>query len=418
MGATLTEKIIAKNAGKKKVSPGEIVTVSPDRILSHDNTAAIIKHFRKLGVEKVIAPEKLVIVLDHVVPAATETYAVNHKEIRRFVDEQEIRNFFDAGCGICHQVLPEEGFAVPGTLIVGADSHTTTYGAFGAFSTGVGRSEIAVTWATDEIWLRVPESYKIVINGELPPGVTSKDVILKIIGEIGADGALYKAVEFAGPVVDRMTIAGRMVLSNMAMEMGAKNGIIAPDETAAKWLFKHGVSNFEALCPDDDASYEKVLEFNLGDLVPQIAFPHTVDNVKPIDEAEGIKVDQVLLGTCTNGRFEDLYLAAQILKGKKVAPGVRMLLFPASRNVYSQALKNGLMEIFADAGVIIMNPGCGPCLGAHEGILAPGEVCLSTANRNFKGRMGSTDSEIYLASPAVAAASAITGKITDPIIFM
>ncbi|MBN1755637.1 3-isopropylmalate dehydratase large subunit [bacterium] len=412
--ATLTEKIIARAAGQKSVEPGEIVNVSPDRILSHDNTAAIIKHFSKLGVKRVKYPDKIVIVLDHIVPASTETYAQNHLAIREFVKEQGLRYFYDVGCGICHQVLPEQGFATPGALIVGADSHTTTYGAFGAFSTGLGRSEIAVTWATDQIWLRVPESYKIVLEGQLPPDVTSKDIVLHIIGTLGADGAIYKAVEFTGPVIAGMSMASRMVLTNMAVEMGAKNGLIYPDSTTEDWLGEHGVSGYQAIYPDEKAEYARSFSFDLSGLKPQVAFPHTVDNVQPVSVAEGIKVQQVLLGTCTNGRLEDLRAAAGILKGRTIAPGTRMLVLPASRNILLQAVQEGLVETFLRAGAMVLNPGCGPCLGAHQGVLAPGERCLSTSNRNFKGRMGSTESEIYLASPLTAAATALEGKITDP----
>lgn len=413
MGKTFSEKILGIRA-KKTVLAGEVVTVSPDYILSHDNSAAIIGEFKKLGVTKVSCPQKLVIVLDHVVPASSEKYAQNHKIIREFVSEQEISNFFDVSNGICHQVFSENGFALPGKLILGADSHTTTYGAFGAFSAGIGRSEVASLWATDEIWLRVPETIKIQLEGKLPLGVFAKDIILKIIGEEGADRANYKAVEFTGLVVEELSLASRMVLANMAAEMGAKNGYCQPDDQLLDWLKGRAKDEFEVITSDRDACYQAALEYDVSSFEPQVACPHTVDNVKPVAEVQGIEFHQVVLGTCTNGRFEDLEVAARILKGKKIHPKVRALVIPASRQEYLLALKQGAIEILSAAGCLILNPGCGPCLGAHQGILAPGEVALSTANRNFQGRMGSRDAEIYLASPATVAASALEGKITDP----
>jgi len=411
---TFAQKILAEKAGLDHVAPSQIVTVTPDFCMSHDNTAAIAKIFSKIGVERVKDPERFVIVLDHTVPASTEKYALGHKEIRQFVAQQGIEHFYDGGVGICHQVLPEKGFALPGTLILGSDSHTTTYGAFGAFSAGIGRSEMAVLYATSKIWLKVPESFKIVVHGKLREPVTSKDLILKIIGDIGADGALYRSVEFTGEAIAEMSQASRMVLSNMAIEMGAKNGYIAPDDKTFRFLEGRAVRKYYPVYPDPDASYEKVLEFDASTLVPQVAKPHTVDNVSPVEEVAGTKIDQALLGTCTNGRLEDLRLAARILAGKKIAKGVRMLVLPASQEVMLDALAEGLIDTFVRTGALVLNPGCGPCLGAHQGVLAPGEVCLSTANRNFKGRMGSRDAEIYLASPATVAASALTGVITDP----
>jgi homoaconitate hydratase family protein len=413
LGKTFSEKILGSKAGRE-VQAGDVVTVSPDTILSHDNSAAIINEFEKLGVKNVKAPQKLVIVLDHVVPASSEEYAANHKMIREFVAEQKITNFFDIQEGICHQVLSEKGFALPGKLILGADSHTTSYGAFGAFSAGIGRSEVASLWATDEIWLKVPETIKVEINGTLSSGVFAKDVILNIIGNEGADRANYKALEFAGEVVRGFSLASRLVLANMAAEMGAKNGYCDPDEKTIQWLENRAKDDFSEVISDPDARYEAVLKYDISSLVPQVACPHTVDNVKPISKVEGTGFHQALIGTCTNGRLEDLEVAAGILKGRKVHPQVRMLVIPASRQEYVRSLKKGLIEIFADAGCIVLNSGCGPCLGAYQGILAPGEVALSTANRNFRGRMGSRDSEIYLASPATVAASSIEGKITDP----
>ena len=414
MGMTFAQKILAQKAGLDHVAPSQIVTVTPDFCMSHDNTAAISKIFAKIGVDRVKDPERFVIVLDHTVPPSTEKYALGHKEIRQFVAQQGIEHFYDGGVGICHQVLPEKGFALPGTLILGSDSHTTTYGAFGAFSAGIGRSEMAVLYATSKIWLKVPESFKIVVHGKLREPVTSKDLILRIIGDIGADGALYRSVEFTGEAIAEMSQASRMVLSNMAVEMGAKNGYIAPDDKTFRFLEGRAVRKYYPVYPDPDAEYEKVLEFDASSLGPQVAKPHTVDNVSPVEEVAGTKIDQALLGTCTNGRLEDLRLAARILKGKKIAKGVRMLVLPASQEVLLDALAEGLIDTFVRAGALVLNPGCGPCLGAHQGVLAPGEVCLSTANRNFKGRMGSREAEIYLASPATVAASALTGVITDP----
>ncbi|MDH4272711.1 MAG: 3-isopropylmalate dehydratase large subunit [Candidatus Aminicenantes bacterium] len=413
MGKTLSEKILGHKAGNE-VSAGEVVTVSPDYCLSHDNSAAIIGEFKKLGVERVKAPEKLVIILDHIVPAADEKYAQNHKTIREFVAAQGLPNFFDIQHGVCHQVLSEASFALPGKLIVGSDSHTTTYGAFGAFAAGIGRTEAASIWATDEIWLRVPETLRIEFSGKLPAGVYAKDVILKVIGDNGADRANYEAIEFSGPAAGDFSLASRMVLANMAAEMGAKNGYFEPDEKTFEWVKTRARADYEVVRSDKDAKYEAILKYDLSAIEPHIACPHTVDNVKPVREVEGKTFHQTLIGTCTNGRLEDIEVAAKILKGKKVHPGVRALVLPASREVYVEAMRKGLLEILSESGCVILNPGCGPCLGAHEGLLAAGEVVVSTSNRNFRGRMGSRDSEIYLASPATAAASALEGKITDP----
>ncbi len=413
MGQTFSEKILSQKAGRE-VKAGDVVTVSPDFILTHDNTAAIIQEFQKLDISKVRWPQKIVIVLDHVVPAAAEKYALNHKIIREFVSAQGISHFYDVHNGICHQVFSEEGFAMPGALILGADSHTTSYGAFGAFSAGIGRSEAASVWATGIIWLRVPETLKIVLSGQLSKGVFAKDIILRLIGEEGADRANYKAVEFSGEGGQSLSLASRLVLANMAAEMGAKNGYFPPDEKVFSFLSDRARGDYQPVYSDPDAFYEDILKYDLSTLEPQVACPHTVDNVKPVTEVMGTPFDQAVIGTCTNGRFEDLKVAADILRGKTIASSVRVLVIPASRTEYLKALHEGILADFVQAGCIILNPGCGPCLGAHQGILAPGEVALSTANRNFRGRMGSRDSEIYLASPATVAASVIQGKITDP----
>jgi 3-isopropylmalate/(R)-2-methylmalate dehydratase large subunit len=413
MGQTFAEKMFSRKMGRP-IKPSEIVVLSPDRLLSHDNTAAIAKTFAKMGAPGVRYPEKVVVVLDHCVPAATEKYAQNHKEVRAFVAAQGIEHFFDAGEGICHQVFAEQGFALPGEVVLGSDSHTTSYGALGAFAAGIGRSEMAACWAVDGLWLMCPASMKITVSGTFPYAVSAKDLILHIIGAIGADGALYKSVEFGGPTIGEMSIEGRLTLCNMAAEMGAKNGYVAPDEKTRAWLAGRARRAFEEVFPDQDAAYEQALTYDVAKLEPQIAAPHNVDNVGPVTAFEKVCVDQVVLGTCTNGRVEDLVVAADILRGRKVAAGVRVLVFPASRAVYLEAMGIGALATLAEAGCIIMNPGCGPCLGAHEGILTAGEVCLSTANRNFQGRMGSTDASIYLCSPATAAASALVGRIADP----
>jgi len=415
MGKTFVEKILGARAGRD-VSAGDIVTVRPDRVLSHDNSAAISGHFKKLGVDKVHDPERIVIVLDHCVPAADEKHAGNHKKIREFITEQQIPNFFDVDHGVCHQIFVEKGFARPGGLVVGSDSHTTTYGALGALSAGIGRTEAAVTWATGEIWLKVPSTLRIEANGVLGRGLSAKDLALKIIGTIGADGGLYQAVEFAGDAVRALDIPGRLVLCNMAAEMGAKCGYCEVDMLTRDYLQAIGVSEetWEAVSSDPDANYSGTIEIDCSSLAPQIAKPHTVDNTCDVTEVLGTQINQVLVGTCTNGRIEDLRSAAEVLRGKKIASSVRMLVLPASKSIWMKAATEGILTDLAEAGAVVLNPGCGPCLGAHQGALAPGEVCISTANRNFKGRMGCRDASVFLASPETAAASALTGVISDP----
>lgn len=408
---TMAKAIFGKKAGRK-VEVNEIIEIEPDILMTHENTAAISKKFYSMGVKKVWNPEKIVIPVDHCVPAANEKYAANHKLIREFAREQNIKYFYDIKEGICHQVLPEKGHVLPGYLILGSDSHTTTYGAFGAFSAGIGRSEAASIMATGKLWLKVPESMKITVNGKLEKGVYAKDMILHIIGDIKADGANYMSVEFYGDTIENLSIAGRMVLSNMSAEMGAKAGIVQCDKKTEEWLKPRVSGEIRAVKPIDN-KYEITLEYNAEDITPKVACPHTVDNVKDVSDVD-VEIDQALIGTCTNGRIEDLREAAKILKGKKVHKNVRLLILPASREVYLEALKEGLLTELVKSGAMILNPNCGPCLGAHEGILAPEEVCISTANRNFKGRMGCKEAFIYLASPATVAASALTGKITDP----
>ena len=414
MGHTFVEKVLARKAGLDSVVPGQIVTVRPDKLLTHDNTADISQKFRRIGVSKVADPGINVIVLDHVTPAANETYATNHQIIREFVAEQAIPAFYDIGEGICHQVLPEQGHAWPGAGIVGSDSHTPTHGAFGAFSAGIGRTEAAAVMATGQIWLRVPESFQIVVNGKLPARVSAKDVVLHIIGDLRADGANYRSVEFAGETVREMSVASRMVLTNMAAEMGAKNAVVEPDDKTRAWLQGRVKDSYEEIHADRDATYERVVVYDVSGLVPQVARPHTVDNVVAAKEMAGTLINQALIGTCTNGRLQGLEAAAELLPGKHIAPNVRLLVLPASREVLLAAIERGIVSDLVAAGATLLNPGCGPCLGAHEGCMAPGEVTISTANRNFRGRMGSKEAFIYLASPATVAASALTGAITAP----
>jgi 3-isopropylmalate/(R)-2-methylmalate dehydratase large subunit len=384
-------------------------------ILSHDNSAAILKIFEGLGGKKVWDPDRVFIALDHAVPPPDHKKANNHKMIREFVDRNGIKNFFDCGCGICHQVLPEEGLVEPGTVIFGSDSHTTTHGALGAAGIPIGRTETASVWALGETWLKVPPTIKFVLEGELREGVVAKDVILYVIGQVTADGATYKAVEFHGPVIDRMSIGGRLTLCNMAAEMGAKAGMVPFDGVTAEFLEGRLEGGFEAQAPDGDADYESVLEIDCSLIGPQVAMPHKVDNVVAAADLDETRIDVALLGTCTNGRLEDLHQAAEVLKGRKVARGVRLLVYPASRAVLEEANDDGTSAILLDAGAQIAVPACGPCLGAYGGVLAPGENCVSTANRNFKGRMGcKEDTGVYLASPATVAASAIEGRIVSP----
>ena len=413
----ITEKILAKASGKKAVHPGEIVDANVDMIMVHDLTGPLaVEAFKKIGVPKVWNNKKAVVILDHQVPAESVKAAELHKTMRQFAKEQNL-TFYDVGRGgICHQVMPEKGHVVPGSVIVGADSHTCTYGAFGAFATGIGSTEAAAVFATGKIWFKVPPTIKINVKGNFQKYVTPKDLILSIIGKMGVDGAIYKGTEFTGPTIKKMSIAGRMTLCNMAVEMGAKNGIIEPDETTHKFLEGRikAMPDFEALKSDKDAVYERTVEFDVSKMEPQVACPSSVDNVKPVSEVGNVPIEQAFIGSCTNGRLEDLRLAAEVLKGKRVKDGVRALVIPASQEVYRQALNEGLMEIFTDAGAIVCGSACGPCLGGHIGLLAAGESCVSSSNRNFIGRMGSTQASVYLASPATVAASAVTGKLTNP----
>lgn len=414
MGQTFAEKILALHSDKRQVYPGDIVEITPQVALSHDNTAAIVGIFQRMGGKKVFNPQMHAIFLDHAAPAPTTKHAENHRIIRDFVHEQAIPHFFDVGRGICHQVLVEEGLALPGEIVLGSDSHTPHAGVMGAFGAGIGRSEMASIWAVGTLWLRVPESLKIIVTGKMPAWVTPKDLALKIIGDLGADGALYLSVEWHGNVIADMSLSERATLTNMAAEMGAKNSYIPPDDKTLDYLSSRARRDFEPVLPDPDAAYLQVLEIDAGVLEPMIACPHTVDNVKPLSEVAGTKVDQAFLGTCTNGRLEDLASAAEILRGRKLSPGTRMIVIPASSEILREALRKGYVEDFLNAGALVESPGCGPCMGNHLGVPASGEVTISTANRNFQGRMGTKESEIYLASPAVTAASAVAGEIKHP----
>ncbi len=413
----ITERILAKASGKTTVQPGEIVDANVDKIMIHDLTGPLaVEAFKKIGTKKVWNKQKVVVILDHQVPAESIKAAELHKTMRQFAKDQQLRIYDVGRGGVCHQVMPEKGHVVPGTVIVGADSHTCTYGAFGAFATGIGSTEAAAVMATGKIWLKVPEAIRINVNGKFGNYVTAKDLVLNIIGKLGVDGAIYKSAEFTGQTIREMSMAGRMTICNMAVEMGAKNGIVEPDETTRKFLQGRvkTLPDFAALGSDRDATYEQTVEFNVTDLEPQVACPSSVDNVKPASEVGNVPVEQAFIGSCTNGRIEDLRLAAQIIKGKKVKDSVRALVIPASMEVYKQALTEGLTEIFTEAGAMVCGPACGPCLGGHIGLLAAEETCVSTSNRNFIGRMGSKEASVYLASPATVAASAVTGKITDP----
>ncbi len=414
MNLTIAEKILSRTSGKK-ASAGELVVAKIDAAMTHDGNAKLtIKAFQEMGGRKVWDPNRIAIVIDHVAPSASETISVVHQTMREFAAVQKIRNFYDIGSGVCHQLMPEMGFVNTGSLVVGTDSHTCTYGALGAFATGIGSTEMAAVFISGKLWFKVPETIKLNITGNLKPSVTPKDLILHIIGKIKADGATYKALEFTGPTITEMSIDGRMTLCNMAVEMGAKTGIIAPDQKTTRFLKGRVKSPIKPLKSDPHAEYEEIIEFEVGGLEPQVACPHFVDNVKPVSDVKGIEIDQVFLGSCTNGRLEDLRAAAKILKRNKISPNVRMIVIPASKEVYNAALKEGLIEIFIKSGCLVCNPGCGPCAGAHEGILASGEIALSTSNRNFPGRMGSTEAQIYLVSPMTAAVSALNGKITSP----
>jgi len=415
MGMTMAEKILARASGRKAVRPGEFVTAKIDIIMGHDlSFYAGYNAMIQSGFHKVWDPDKIVVVIDHYIPAPNIHHAEVHRKMRENVKAQGIKHFYDAGVGICHQILPEKGHALPGRLIVGGDSHTTTYGAFGAASCGIGYSENAYVMVKGSLWFMVPETIRFVLKGVLPPGVSSKDIILKIAGQYTAEVAQYKAVEFTGPAAKGLSIDQRMTISNMGVEIGAKFAFFEADEKTVAFLQGRTDEPVKPFGPDGDASYLEVYEMDISSLEPQVAFPHNVDNVKSISEVGEIPVQQALIGSCTNARLEDLERAAALLQGKRVHAGTRLLVIPASHEIFTQFVKSGTIQTFLEAGAMIGTPGCGPCGGGHMGILASGETAISSTNRNFKGRMGSTESFVYLASPETVAASAIEGKIADP----
>ncbi len=414
MSMTISEKILARASGKKRVSPGEIVEANVDMTMVHDLTGPLtIDSLAEMGVKKVWDPSKIAIVFDHQVPASSLDAANNHLMLRKFAAEQKIKHFFDVFEGVCHEVIPEQGLALPGTLVAGADSHTVTYGALGCFSTGVGSTDMAAIWATGKLWFRVPESMKLVTNGKLKAPLMSKDLILYMIGDVAVDGATYRAVEFTGQAVKEMSVDGRMTMCNMSVEMGAKAGIVEADQLTINYLRGRTTKHVGPFASDKDASYVETREYDVDKMEPQVACPHSVDNVKPVSEVVGKEVDQAFLGSCTNGRIEDFEIAAKILKGKKVSRRTRLIVIPASVEVYHEILKRGYLSTFVDAGALVESPSCGACMGAHVGVIGPGEACISSSNRNFRGRQGSPDSEVYLGSPATVAASALAGKIVD-----
>lgn len=416
MGMTITQKILAAHAGLDKVVPGQLIEANLDLVLGNDITTPVaVNEFRKTGFNKVFDTKKVAIVPDHFTPNKDIKAAEQCKLIREFSYEMDIENYFEIGeMGIEHCLIPEKGLAVPGDLIIGADSHTCTYGALGAFATGIGSTDMAAGMATGKAWFKVPPAIKFNLKGKLQGWVSGKDVILHIIGMIGVDGALYKSMEFVGEGLSSLSMDDRFTMANMAIEAGAKNGIFLVDDKTIEYVKEHSNREYKVYSPDADAVYEKEYEIDLSKIRPTVAFPHLPDNTRTIDESGDVNIDQVVIGSCTNGRISDIRVAAKILKGRKVKKGIRCLVFPGTQKIYLQSLEEGLVKGIVEAGAVFSTPTCGPCLGGHMGILAKGERAVSTTNRNFVGRMGHTESEVYLASPAVAAASAITGKITDP----
>jgi 3-isopropylmalate/(R)-2-methylmalate dehydratase large subunit len=416
MSMTISEKILSAHAGRSELRPGELLEVAVDFALGNDITAPFaIEAFRRAGAKKVFDPDRIALIPDHFTPNKDIASAKQVKAIREFALEHHLAHFYEVGrMGIEHALLPEQGLVLPGDVVIGADSHTCTYGALGAFATGVGSTDLAAVMMTGKIWFKVPSSMKFVFRGKLRPWVGGKDLILYTIGRIGVDGARYCAMEFTGEVIEKLPMADRFSMSNMAIEAGAKVGIIPPDAITEEYVRGRAKRRYQFYQSDADARYDAVFEWDVSEFEPMVALPHSPENVRPVTELPRLAIDQVVIGSCTNGRFEDLLQAARILKGKKVAPGVRCLIIPATQEIYRQALQHGLMEVFIDAEAAVSTPTCGPCLGGHMGILAPGERAVATTNRNFKGRMGHPESEVYLTNPAVAAASAIAGYIVHP----
>ncbi|HHW20376.1 MAG TPA: 3-isopropylmalate dehydratase large subunit [Thermodesulfovibrio thiophilus] len=416
MGMTIAEKILAAHSNKREVTPGEIINANLDIVLANDITAPIaIKEFEKLGVNDVFDKEKIALIPDHFTPQKDIKAAEQCKLLREFALKYKIKYYYEVGrVGIEHALLPEEGIVLPGDLVIGADSHTCTYGALGAFATGVGSTDVAIAFATGECWFKVPESIKFIYYGKIKKWVSGKDLILYTIGDIGVDGASYMAMEFSGETIESLPMSGRMTMCNMAIEAGAKTGIIIPDKITEEYVKPRAKRVYKFYTSDPDAYYTEIKEYDCSQISPMVACPHLPSNAKPARELSHVKIDQVVIGSCTNGRLEDLREAAMILKGKKVHPEVRMIIIPATQKIYMQALKEGLIEIFIEAQAAVSTPTCGPCLGGHMGILARGEKAIATTNRNFVGRMGHPESEVYLSSPAVAAASGILGRIGTP----
>ena len=414
-GKTFAQKAIARASGVADLAPGQIVDAYPDLYMSHTASWRCIRTLEKMGVEKLFDVDRVAMVMDHLSPAMNAKTAADHALCREFAKKMGVKNFFDVNSGIAHIVLMEHGLVRPGQFIIGTDSHSTIYGALGAFGTGVGFSEITAAWVTGKLWVKVPESVRVVIDGDLAPGVYAKDVMLKLIGDLGADGLTYDSAEFSGSYVAGMSVSERMTFCNLAMEMGAKNAYVAPDATTLAYLDEAGVprDELDILLPDEDATYRATVHLDGPTLAPQIAVPHTVDNVVGVGDVAGTKLDQVFIGSCANAKYDDLVIAADVLAGHRVAPGLRLIVTPASAKIMAKAAENGVLTKLIDAGAMITNPGCGACAG-NGGAMADGETTLSTANRNFQGRMGSYDAKIFLSSPATAAASAIRGVITDP----
>ena len=420
MGSTITEKILAAHSNRNKVTPGELINAEIDVIMCHDiTTTPAIDMLAAQGLNQIAHPERVVVIPDHFVPNKDIRSAEMVAKIRRWAKSQNIANFYDLGRhGVCHALLPEQGYVRPGTTIICGDSHTCTHGALGAFATGIGSTDLAAALTTGQLWFKVPEMILLHLTGKLSPGTYSKDLILHIISLIGVDGALYKAMEFCGEVIDNLSVEARLTLCNMAVEAGAKSGIINPDQKTVEYVQNRTDKPFKLYVSDPDAEYSQIIEVDVSNLEPVVAIPHLPGNGKPVTALGNIPVDQAYLGSCTNGRMEDLRIAAAILKGRQIAPNTRMIVVPATTEIWKQANREGLLEIFTDAGATISTPTCGACLGGHMGVLAAGERCISSTNRNFVGRMGSPQSEVYLASPATVAASAIAGKIADPRLYL
>jgi len=412
---TIAEKILLGHSKLNEISPGQFVDCEIDLIMVHEQLGGRIhKEYEKLGIDHVWDPNKIFFILDHWVPAPTISAAQMHQDCRAFAEKYKFIHNMGIDKGICHQVLPEMGFSRPGMLIVGSDSHTTTYGAFNCLSTGIGATDVSVVFATGKLWFKVPESFKVNLSGALNKGTMSKDFILTVIGDISTKGAIYKSLEFHGDGAKSLSIDGRMTVSNMVVEAGAKFGLFLADKKLDNWLENRTSESYKSVVPDNDANYEKIIDYDLSKITPVVAKPSNPGNLAAIEEVDGTEIDQAFLGSCTNGRMEDLRIAAKILKNKKIHSNVRLIVIPASKEIFKTALREGLIEIFIEAGAVVGNSTCGPCIGGHLGVLGEEEICVSSTNRNFVGRMGAPSSEVYLASPATVAASALRGKITDP----